>query len=239
MKRRIDPWRAAPFALGCVAFGVMFEVPMPAFAAAQARVTPPTAALVPRADVVFTVERHGEIRVRVDPRLAPNHCAQFLARAAEGAYRGRAIHRVIPGFIVQSGENVGPADSTSAAGPSKKERNTLRVPAEPATQSMTRGSVAMAWRGCVPGTAEEEWFICLTDLPALERCGTRIGQVVAGMEVVDRIAQTSTDPAARPLRPVLIEAVRVEPWNDAPIAPPPPLPETAPSDEESAESEKD
>lgn len=97
----------------------------------------------------------------------------------------------------------------------------------------------MAWRGCVPGTAEEEWFICLSDLPALERCGTRIGQVVAGMDLVDRIAQTSTDPAARPLRAILVEAVRVEPWNDAPAAARGVPPGSTEPEEESAATQED
>ncbi len=197
----------------------------------------PTPDEVPRADVVFVVERHGEIRVRVDPPLAPNHCAQFLTNAADGTYRGRAFHRVIPGFIVQSGEKPGTVDST--ASPAASAGSPRRLPAEGSAGSLPRGSVVMAWRGCTPGTALDEFFICLVDLPALAHCGTRIGQVVAGMEVVDRIAQASTDPEARPLRSISIDAVRVEPASGAP---PKPAAAAAPpdsSDEASAESSPD
>ncbi len=157
----------------------------------------PRAEDFPRSDVVFVVENLGSIRVRLEPSAAPNHCAQFLSLAASGRYRGSTFHRVIPGFIAQSGALL------NGWTPPR------RVPEESSTAQAVRGAVAMAWRGCTPGTAETEWFVCLADLPALARCGTVIGRVVSGMDVIDKIAQASTDPAAKPLRPIIIQDVRV------------------------------
>jgi cyclophilin family peptidyl-prolyl cis-trans isomerase len=170
---------------------------------AFARAAPAGAQTVPRAedfppsDVVFVVEKLGSFRVRLDPSAAPNHCAQFLTLAASGRYRGSTFHRVIPRLVVQAGTLV------DEIVPPR------RVPEEASSAPPVRGAVAMAWRGCTPGTAETEWFVCLEDLPALERCGTIIGRVVSGMDVVDKIAQSSTNPAAKPLRPIIIQDVRV------------------------------
>ncbi len=151
----------------------------------------------PTSDVVFVIENQGNVRVRVEPSTAPNHCAQFLSLAASGRYRGSTFHRVIPRFVAQAGALVKPMTPP------------MRLPEERSSLPPVRGSVMMAWRGCTAGTAETEWFVCISDLPALAQCGTVIGHVVSGMDVIDNIAQTSTDPAGRPLRPIIIQDVRI------------------------------
>lgn len=179
----------------------------------------------PLVDVVFVVASHGEIRVRLDFETAPNHCARFLSLAATGEYRGTTFHRAIPGYLVQAGRAA--ADSTrSAPLPAR------RVPAEVAPAACLRGSIAMAWRGCAPGTAEREWFIALADLPQLDRCGTILGEVVAGMDVVDRISQASTRPNGEPLRPIVVEDVRLVARDEA-------IPSTSPKADAASPHERE
>jgi cyclophilin family peptidyl-prolyl cis-trans isomerase len=166
--------------------------------------TPPTPAEIPAVDVVAVVPTFGEFRVRIDRNSAPNHVAHFLSLAASRQYDGNLFHRVIPGFIVQSGR-----DSASAAGDPAVPAT--RIPEERSSLPAVRGAFVIAWRGCTPGTASREWFVCVADLPKLESCGTVIGNVVSGMEVIEKIAQVSTTPEWSPLRPVVLQEMKIIP----------------------------
>ncbi|HET9888401.1 MAG TPA: peptidylprolyl isomerase [bacterium] len=161
---------------------------------------PPTPGDIPAVDVVVVVDKLGEFRIRIDRNSAPNHVAHFLSLVASGQYNQNSFHRVIPGFLVQSGK-----DSTSAPGYTRA----TRLPQESSTLPAVRGAVAVAWRDCTPGTGGSEWYVCLADLPRLGQCGTFIGNVVAGMDVVDRIAQQSTTPQWNPLRPIIIQEMKL------------------------------
>lgn len=164
---------------------------------------PPIPADIPAVDVVVVVQDVGEFRVRFDRTSAPNHVAHFLSLAASGQYDGNVFHRIIPGFLVQSGRD----SSTSAKGDDPPP--TTRLPEERSALAPIRGALAIAWRGCTPGTGNREWYICVADVPRLEQCGTFIGNVVAGMDVVDKIAQVSTTPEWNPLRPVIIQEMKL------------------------------
>jgi len=164
---------------------------------------PPSGADIPAVDVVVVVENLGEIRIRIDRSAAPNHAAHFLSLAAAGRYDGTEFHRIIPGFLVQAGKE--PSRESGSRRPAPR----TRIPEERSSLSASRGSVAIAWQGCTPGTGDREWYICLADLPRLDHCGTFIGKVVGGMDVVDKIAQVSTTPQWNPLRPVIIEEMKL------------------------------
>ena len=164
---------------------------------------PPTPVDIPAVDVVVVVQNLGEFRVRIDRNSAPNHVAHFLSLVASGQYNQDTFHRVIPGFLVQSGRDSTAAATTTAPPPA------TRLPEERSTLPPVRGAVAIAWRDCTPGTGSQEWYICLADLPRLAQCGTFIGNVVAGMDVVDKIAQQSTTPQWNPLRPVIIQEMKL------------------------------
>jgi cyclophilin family peptidyl-prolyl cis-trans isomerase len=179
---------------------------LPLFALVGAS-TPPTPAEIPAVDVVAVVPTFGEFRVRIDRSSAPNHVAHFLSLAASRQYDGSLFHRVIPGFIVQSGRDSASAQDAVAV-------PTTRIPEERSTLPAIRGAFVIAWRGCTPGTGSREWFVCVADLPKLESCGTVIGNVVSGMEVIDKIAQVSTTPQWNPLRPVVLQEMKIIPASE-------------------------
>jgi cyclophilin family peptidyl-prolyl cis-trans isomerase len=186
--------------------------------------TPPTPAEIPAVDVVAVVPTFGEFRVRIDRNSAPNHVAHFLSLAASRQYDGSLFHRVIPGFIVQSGRDSASAQSDPAV-------STTRIPDERSSLPAVRGAFVIAWRGCTPGTGSREWYVCVADLPKLESCGTVIGNVVSGMEVIDKIAQVSTTPQWSPLRPIVLQNMKIIPATE-------PVPQSASkplSDEDSTD----
>jgi cyclophilin family peptidyl-prolyl cis-trans isomerase len=169
---------------------------------------------LPAVDAVVVVRDFGEFRVRLHRDEAPNHVAQFLTLAASGYYDGQSFHRVIPGYLIQTGD---PSSRDEDPRNDGEGGPAVRLPEEPVEHTHLRGTVSMAWRGGVPGTAASQWFVTLSDLPALDGRATPIGQVVAGLDVVDRIAQVSTRRNRNPLNRVVIETVRLvetAPAND-------------------------
>ncbi len=200
-------------------------------AADPAAAGPLTPADVPAADVKVAVHDFGEFRIRLDPVAAPNAVAAFLSLAAHGAYDSLAVHRVVPGLVIQSGKLAtregAPEDAPDApawrlpaspdsAGPAAGAAGDSAAAPAPAPRTHRRGTVALAWRGTDPGSAGTEWYVMLSDVPGADRHGTPIGEVVEGMDVVDRIAQVSIFRDYRPTRRVLVTAVTVEPPSAAP-----------------------
>lgn len=128
----------------------------------------------------------GRIVIDLYPDLAPRHADQIVALAREGAYDGVIFHRVIDGFMAQTGDvQFGKkGGDTSLAGMGSSSRPDL--PAEFSDVPFTRGMVGMA-RSSDPNSANSQFFIMLADYPSLNGQYTVIGHVVAGIEVVDAI----------------------------------------------------
>jgi len=179
--------------------------PADSLAAAEAPAALPRRALPP-VDVRVVVAGHGEFVIRPDREGPTNAVAAFLSLAAQGAYDGLAFHRVIPGFLVQTGDPGTRDDDAANDGAAPP----WRLPAEPTARSHGRGTVSLAWHDDDPASAGTQWFVALADVPAVDGHATPIGTVVDGMDVVDRIAQVSTFRDRRPIHPVRIEAVRLE-----------------------------
>jgi peptidyl-prolyl cis-trans isomerase B (cyclophilin B) len=134
--------------------------------------------------------KFGEMEVRFFPELAPKHVENFIALAKSGFYNGTIFHRVIPGFMVQGGD-------PNTKDPSKKTEYGMGGPAtklkaEFNAKPHTRGIVSMA-RSAHPDSAGSQFFIVVKDSPFLDRKYTVFGEVVKGMEVVDRIVNTPRD----------------------------------------------
>jgi peptidylprolyl isomerase/peptidyl-prolyl cis-trans isomerase B (cyclophilin B) len=125
---------------------------------------------------VIEMAKGGEIRVELFPEDAPKTVESFVALAKKGFYDGLAFHRVIPGFVAQGGDPKG--DGTGGPGYTLK--------AEFNARKHVRGTLAMA-RAQHPDSAGSQFFICFTPQPHLDGKYTVFGQVVMGMEVVDRI----------------------------------------------------
>ena len=154
--------------------------------------------------VRITMQDGGVIDLELDAQAAPITVENFLKLVKDGFYDGLTFHRIIPGFMIQGGCPEG----TGMGGPGwhiKGEfaRNGVANPIK-----HTRGVISMA-RAMDPNSAGSQFFIMHDDAPHLDGGYAAFGHVVAGMDVVDRIAEVATDYNDRPLTPVVMESVRV------------------------------
>lgn len=160
---------------------------------------------------VLTVQGFGEIQIELRPDEAPRTVANFVKLAESNFYDGTTFHRVIPDFVIQGGD------------PNSRDRDPRNdgeggpgwtILDEPNGLGHERGALSMANRG--PNTGGSQFFLVLRDIPHLNPRHTVFGKVVAGMDVVDRIAAVETDlygrhgPRNRPLENVVVEHVRIE-----------------------------
>ena len=119
----------------------------------------------------------GKVVIALRPDLAPNHVAHIKKLAREGFYDGVVFHRVIDGFMAQTGDPSGTGMGGSKYPNLKQEFN-----AEP----HVRGTCSMA-RAQNPHSANSQFFICFGDARFLDRQYTVWGEVTSGMENVDKI----------------------------------------------------
>ncbi|GGH47036.1 peptidylprolyl isomerase [Frigidibacter albus] len=128
----------------------------------------------------------GQIVIDLLPDVAPKHVEQITALAAEGAYDGVVFHRVIDGFMAQTGdvEFGKQGGNTQMAGMGGSSRADL--PAEFSDLTFERGTVGMA-RSQSPDSANSQFFIMFAPGEFLNGQYTVVGNVVSGMEVVDAI----------------------------------------------------
>ena len=169
----------------------------------------------------------GDFTVRFFYDRAPNHVKNFLDLAAQGFYDGTLFHRVIRDFIVQGGDPL-TKDPKNAfiwgnAGRTDAKGNPVTLKPEFNDTSHRRGIVSMA-RSSAPDSASSQFFIVLKDYPSLDRQYTAFGEVVKGMDVVDRIAAISDpDPSnptlGKPRNPQKLLSIDL--LEEAPAAAPP------------------
>ena len=127
----------------------------------------------------------GTIVIDLLPEVAPKHVAQIVALAKAGEYDDVVFHRVIDGFMAQTGDvQFGKAGGTPQAGMGQSEMP--NIPAEFSSLSFDRGVVGMA-RSQDPDSANSQFFITLEAAPHLDGQYTIVGKVISGMEVVDAI----------------------------------------------------
>lgn len=128
-------------------------------------------------DVVYLDTKDGRITIKLRADLAPKHVAQITTLVKQGFYDGIVFHRVIDGFMAQTGDPTG-----TGMGGSKLPN----IPAEFSSAPFKRGTLGMA-RAQDPNSANSQFFICFKDAPFLNNQYTVIGEVTAGMEIVDKI----------------------------------------------------
>jgi peptidylprolyl isomerase len=136
----------------------------------------PAAALDPENTLVMEL-KDGKVLIELLPAVAPAHVEQVKTLARQGFYDGIVFHRVIDGFMAQTGDPTG----TGSGGSDLPD-----LPAEFSSQSYTRGAVGMA-RTNDPNSANSQWFICFADCTFLDGQYTLFARVVEGMELVDGI----------------------------------------------------
>jgi peptidylprolyl isomerase len=117
------------------------------------------------------------VKIQLRPDLAPDHVARIKTLAGQGFYDGVVFHRVIPGFMAQTGDPTG-------TGMGGSELPNLK--AEFSQEAHKRGTTSMA-RSASPNSANSQFFICFDDSPWLNGQYTVWGQVVEGMDHVDAI----------------------------------------------------
>ncbi len=136
----------------------------------------------------------GRVVIEMRPDLAPQHVARIKELSREGFYDGVVFHRVIDGFMAQTGDPTG----TGRGGSDKPD-----LPAEFSNASFGRGTVGMA-RTADPNSANSQFFICFQDCSFLNGQYTVWGEVVDGMEHVDRLERGEP-----PRNPDRIERMRM------------------------------
>jgi len=118
----------------------------------------------------------GRVTIELRPDLAPNHVARIKELIRAGFYDGLKFHRVIEGFMAQTGDPRG--DGTGGSG--------KKLKAEFNSANFLRGTVGMA-RANDPDSGDSQFFICFEPAPFLDGKYTIWGQVTSGMEAVDAI----------------------------------------------------
>jgi peptidylprolyl isomerase len=150
---------------GRIALVIMFGV---VASAAQAAVDP--------GNVLLVETTKGNFKIEMRPDLAPHHVARIKELVRAKFYDGVVFHRVIEGFMAQTGDPTG----TGSGGSGQNLR------AEFTATPHVRGTVSMA-RAESPDSADSQFFICFDSAPFLDGKYTVWGRVIEGMEVVDRL----------------------------------------------------
>ncbi len=146
---------------------------------AVAPVFAPTPAVEPENTLVLFLSTGGAVRIQLRPDKAPQHIARIKLLARAGFYDGLKFHRVIEGFMAQTGDPQGTGAGGSPLPDLKAEFNDL---------PHLRGTVSMA-RTDQPDTANSQFFICFLPTMKLDNHYTAFGRVISGMQYVDAIAR--------------------------------------------------
>jgi len=150
----------------------------------------PSPAASPAASDAVVETAQGWFVIRLLPELAPRHVQHFAKTAKAGGYDGTTFHRIIPRGIVQGGDPLS-KDPKKTALYGTGGLGLLK--AELSDRPMTRGSVAAVLRPSSKDSAGNQFFICLSDQAALTGKFTIFGEVVEGMDVVDKIGETAVE----------------------------------------------
>ncbi len=145
---------------------------------------------------------YGRVVIKMRPDLAPKHVARIKELTRQGFYDGLIFHRVIEGFMAQTGDPKG--DGTGGSG--------TNIPAEFNAVQHTRGALSMA-RASNINSADSQFFIVLADSAHLNGQYTYWGEVVSGMEFIDQIRKGN--PAANGKVPYPDRMVRMLVASDA------------------------
>lgn len=187
----------------------------PALAKKPEPVTPPPAALPTLIDtdiahdpdnvLLLDLDDGGRVAIRLMPQWAPAHVARIKELTKQGFYNGVVFHRVIDGFMAQTGDPTGTGQGGSKLPDLKAEFNAM---------PHLRGTVSMA-RTNDPNTANSQFFIVFYPRFALDHKYTVFGRVISGMQYVDAIQRG--EPPANPTR--VLQASLASERKGAPVAP--------------------
>jgi peptidylprolyl isomerase len=146
-------------------------------------VAAPLAAAPDLQNTIYLDTKDGRITILLRPDLAPKTVAQIKTLTKRGFYNGIVFHRVIDGFMAQTGDPTGAGTGGS---------DLPNLPAEFTPTPFKRGTLGMA-RAEDPNSANSQFFICLADSDFLNNQYTVFGQVISGMDIVDKIKKGDKD----------------------------------------------
>ena len=140
-------------------------------------------------NVMILKLKNGDVEIELYPKIAPNHVKRFEKLANEGKYDGVVFHRVIDGFMAQTGDvkfgnSNSPDYNLSLAGTGGSDLPDLK--AEFSDLAHNKGVLSMA-RSADPDSANSQFFIVFDSAPHLDRSYSAFGRVIKGMELVDKI----------------------------------------------------
>lgn len=156
--------------------------------------------------VTITMEDGGVIKAELYPEIAPTSVNNFISLINKGFYNGLIFHRVIRGFMIQGGCPEG----SGMGGPGYSIKGEFAQNGFQNDLKHTAGVLSMA-RSMMPDSAGSQFFIMHKNAPHLDGGYAAFGKVIEGMEVVNRIAETSTDSDSdRPYENQVMKSVTVE-----------------------------
>ncbi len=150
--------------------------------------------------------KFGNIELKFFPDVAPNHVDNFIQLAKTDFYDGTIFHRVIPGFMIQGGDPNSKDHDKSKHGMGGPDH---KVKAEFSDRPHKRGTLSMARSG-QPDSAGSQFFICVSDAAFLDGQYSVFGEVVSGMDVVDKIVSQPRDARDNPDERIEIKVRIVE-----------------------------
>ena len=155
--------------------------------------------------VTITMANGDIMKAELYPDVAPNTVNNFISLVKKGFYDGLVFHRVIRGFMIQGGCPQG----TGVGGPGYSIKGEFSYNGFANDLKHTPGVLSMA-RAMNPNSAGSQFFIMHETSPHLDGQYAAFGKVTEGMDVVNKIAETTTDYSDRPLEPQMIKSMTVE-----------------------------
>ncbi len=155
--------------------------------------------------VTFTMENGDVMKAELYPEIAPVSVNNFISLINKGFYNGLIFHRVIKGFMIQGGC----PDGTGMGGPGYSIRGEFNSNGVKNDLKHTKGVLSMA-RAMAPNTGGSQFFIMHQTSPHLDGSYAAFGQVIEGLDVVDKIANVRTDYNDRPMEDQKIASITVD-----------------------------
>ena len=155
--------------------------------------------------VTITMENGDTIKAELYPDVAPITVENFVKLVKEGFYDGLTFHRIISGFMIQGGCPNG----NGTGGPGHTIKGEFSMNGVKNDLKHTTGVLSMA-RSMAPDSAGSQFFIMHKTSPHLDGQYAAFGQVIEGMDVVNKLAEVATDYSDAPLEKQVMKSVTVE-----------------------------
>lgn len=160
-------------------------------------------------EVTMEMENGNKIVIELYPEIAPNTVKNYISLVQSGYYDGVIFHRVIPGFMIQGGCPQG----TGMGGPGYSIKGEFSSNGFPNNLQHDRGVISMA-RTSIPNSAGSQFFIMTKKSPHLDGDYAAFGQVISGMEEVDRIVSVDRNRSDKPFEDQRIKTVTVDTFGE-------------------------